>query len=83
MFTNAGLLKLGDFGLARIVDEERKKGESERPMSLEIATRWYKSPEILLGSRHYGKGVDIWAIGCIFAELMDMTPLFAGSNDIE
>lgn len=52
-------------------------------MSLEIATRWYKAPEVLLGSRSYDHSVDIWAVGCIFAELIDGSPFFPGNNDIE
>lgn len=43
-----------------------------------MSTRWYRSPELLLGSSYYGKEVDVWAIGCIMAELMDGQPLFPG-----
>lgn len=77
LFSAQGLLKLADFGLARRLAKERP------PMSLEIATRWYKAPEVLLGSHSYDRSVDMWAVGCIFAELIDGSPLFPGSNDIE
>eukprot|EP00878_Enallax_costatus_P005887 GHUV01006176.1.p1 GENE.GHUV01006176.1~~GHUV01006176.1.p1 ORF type:complete len:786 (+),score=299.28 GHUV01006176.1:852-3209(+) len=48
-----------------------------------VSTRWYRAPELLLGSSHYGKEVDIWAIGCIMAELTDSNPLFPGDSDID
>ena len=51
--------------------------------SLEVGTRWYKAPEMLLGSKQYDKSIDVWAIGCIFAELMGGKPIFKGMNDIE
>lgn len=82
LFNSKGILKLADFGLARRV-LLKKEEEPERPMSLEIATRWYKAPEVLLGSRSYDHSVDIWAVGCIFAELIDGSPFFPGNNDIE
>ncbi|GAB5370528.1 hypothetical protein AAMO2058_001500800 [Amorphochlora amoebiformis] len=71
-----GLLKLADFGLARILDG---KGDYTH----EVATRWYRAPELLFGSRSYGRGVDIWALGCVFGELMNHMPLFPGQNDID
>ena len=51
--------------------------------SLEVGTRWYKAPEMLLGSKTYDNSIDVWAIGCIFAELMGDKPIFKGMNDIE
>ena len=68
-------LKLCDFGFARIMP----KGG---PMTDYVATRWYRSPELLLGSP-YSKGVDIWAIGCIMGELTDGQPLFPGENEVD
>ncbi len=52
-------------------------------MSVDVGTRWYKAPEILYGSRNYDQSVDIWSAGCILAELLDTTPLFTGSNDLD
>lgn len=52
-------------------------------MSVDVGTRWYKAPEILLGSRSYDEKVDIWSAGCILAELLDTTPLFTGLNDLD
>jgi cyclin-dependent kinase-like len=48
-----------------------------------VATRWYRSPELLLGCADYGKPVDIWAIGCIMGELIDGQPLFPGESEID
>jgi cell cycle related kinase len=51
--------------------------------SHEVATRWYRAPELLFGSRNYDAAVDIWAVGCIFAEMLNHAPLFPGENDID
>ncbi|KAJ3395582.1 hypothetical protein CcCBS67573_g00531 [Chytriomyces confervae] len=71
-----GTLKLGDFGLARDF------AGCSKPMTSQVVTRWYRSPELLLRGQYYGHGVDIWAIGCIFAELMLRTPYLAGDSDL-
>ncbi|RKO95858.1 Pkinase-domain-containing protein, partial [Caulochytrium protostelioides] len=71
-----GQLKLADFGLAR------DYGDPARALSSQVVTRWYRSPELLLGAQHYGPGVDIWAMGCIFAELLLRVPYLAGDTDI-
>lgn len=47
-----------------------------------IATRWYRAPEILLGSRGYSKGIDIWGFGCLAAEMIKGKPLFQGTSTI-
>lgn len=71
-------VKLADFGLARsILSVEQER----RPVLTDyIATRWYRPPEILLGSTLYTKGVDIWALGCILGELVLGTVLFPGRS---
>mmetsp|Transcript_9436 Transcript_9436/g.23242 ORF Transcript_9436/g.23242 Transcript_9436/m.23242 type:complete len:348 (-) Transcript_9436:215-1258(-) len=71
-----GVLKLADFGLARVHDKAK-------PYTHEVATRWYRAPELLFGSRTYGTGIDMWAVGCIFGEMMNHSPLFPGQNDID
>lgn len=48
-----------------------------------VATRWYRSPELLLGDEDYGKPVDIWAIGCILGEMCDGQPLFPGDSEVD
>jgi cyclin-dependent kinase-like len=48
-----------------------------------VATRWYRSPELLVGDTQYGPPVDIWAIGCVYAELMTGQPLWPGRSDVD
>ena len=72
-----GTLKLADFGLARIF------GSPERCFTHQVFARWYRSPELLFGSKTYGAGVDMWAIGCVMGELMLRVPLFEGHSDID
>ncbi|XP_005061378.1 PREDICTED: cyclin-dependent kinase 20, partial [Ficedula albicollis] len=78
LLDSAGRLKLADFGLARVLGPP-----PGRPYSHQVATRWYRAPELLYGARHYDEGVDLWAVGCIFGELLTLSPLFPGENDIE
>ncbi|KAL5032465.1 Cyclin-dependent kinase catalytic subunit, variant 2 [Batrachochytrium dendrobatidis] len=72
-----GMLKLADFGLARAF------GIPLRTYTHEVVTLWYRSPEILLGSKHYSTAVDIWSVGCIFAEMVIKHPLFPGDSEID
>ncbi|CCH62625.1 hypothetical protein TBLA_0H03440 [Henningerozyma blattae CBS 6284] len=72
-----GNLKLGDFGLARAF------GVPLRAYTHEIVTLWYRSPEVLLGGKQYSTGVDIWSIGCIFAEMCNRKPIFSGDSEID
>ncbi|XP_064975416.1 cell division control protein 2 homolog 1 isoform X3 [Musa acuminata AAA Group] len=71
------VLKLADFGLARAF------GIPVRTFTHEVVTLWYRAPEILLGSRHYSTPVDVWSIGCIFAEMVNQRPLFPGDSEID
>lgn len=71
-------LKLCDFGFARNVPQGRQNPQ----MTDYVATRWYRSPELLLSDR-YSKEVDVWAIGCIMGELTDGEPLFPGESEID
>lgn len=73
------LMKLADFGLARSIQDTE---DGPPIVSDYIATRWYRAPEILLGSQEYSKSVDIWSAGCIFAELMLEKVLFAGKSSL-
>jgi cyclin-dependent kinase 2 len=74
---NNGTLKIADFGLARAFSVPI------RTLTHEIETLWYRAPEVLLGQKEYSLGVDIWAIGCIFAELHERKPLFMGDSEID
>eukprot|EP00343_Euplotes_focardii_P002350 CAMPEP_0205807890 /NCGR_PEP_ID=MMETSP0205-20121125/11689_1 /ASSEMBLY_ACC=CAM_ASM_000278 /TAXON_ID=36767 /ORGANISM="Euplotes focardii, Strain TN1" /LENGTH=78 /DNA_ID=CAMNT_0053082711 /DNA_START=445 /DNA_END=681 /DNA_ORIENTATION=+ len=78
MFLNNGVLKLIDFGLARVADLSNTEEVPQRVLSLEIGSRWYKAPEVLLGDKGYKKSVDIWAIGCVFAEILGDEVIFKG-----
>lgn len=81
LLVHGHVLKLCDFGFARLMPQA---GGSE-PMALTdyVATRWYRAPELLLGSSDYQLAVDQWAIGCIMAELTDGNPLFPGDTEID
>ncbi|XP_048348044.1 cyclin-dependent kinase 20 [Sphaerodactylus townsendi] len=78
LISSTGQLKIADFGLARVFTRD-----GDRLYSHKVATRWYRAPELLYGARKYDEGVDLWAVGCIFAELLNNSPLFPGENDIE
>lgn len=78
LLTNtAGALKLADFGLARAF------GIPVRSYTHEVVTLWYRAPDVLMGSRKYSTPVDIWSVGCIFAEMVKGRPLFPGSADAD
>ncbi|XP_053947318.1 cyclin-dependent kinase 20 [Anastrepha ludens] len=72
-------LKIADFGLARLYFPK----EENKLYSPQVSTRWYRAPEILWGSQKYGPAVDMWAAGCVFAEMLRGVPLFPGATDIE
>ncbi|KAI9136473.1 kinase-like domain-containing protein [Paraphysoderma sedebokerense] len=77
LISTTGIIKLCDFGFARTLAGPGAKYTDY------VATRWYRSPELLVGDTEYGKAVDVWAIGCIFAELLTGQPLFPGDSDID
>ncbi|OMJ93521.1 hypothetical protein SteCoe_3497 [Stentor coeruleus] len=72
-----GSLRLADFGLARAF------GLPIKTYTHEVVTLWYRAPEILLGCRQYSTPVDIWSVGCIFAEIAQKRPLFMGDSEID
>ncbi|ENN78124.1 hypothetical protein D910_09723 [Dendroctonus ponderosae] len=72
-----GCLKIGDFGLARLFN-----ADPSRQYSHQVATRWYRAPELLYGSKTYTPAIDMWSVGCIIAEMINGTPLFPGESDI-
>ena len=75
-------LKLCDFGFARKINLNEKNNNVDA-MTDYVATRWYRSPELLLSNGIYGPEVDYWAIGCIMGELADGNPMFPGENEID
>src|SRR5437016_1152206 len=78
LLSKNGVLKICDFGFARTL----MKAENVHFTDY-VSTRWYRAPELLVGDTSYGKAVDVWAIGCIFMELVTGRPLFPGDSDYE
>ncbi|CAH8340637.1 unnamed protein product [Eruca vesicaria subsp. sativa] len=79
LLNNNGELKICDFGMAR------QYGSPIKPYTQLVVTQWYRSPELLLGTKEYSTAVDMWSIGCIMGELLSLKPLFRGKsqNDID
>ncbi|CEP02900.1 Mitogen-activated protein kinase [Plasmodiophora brassicae] len=71
-------VKLCDFGLARSVKSQEH--ENNNVLTEYVATRWYRAPEILLGSTMYTTAIDMWSLGCILGELLKGTPMFPGTS---
>ena len=72
-------IKVCDFGLARCITTATGK---DVVMTDYVATRWYRAPEILLGSTKYGIQADMWSVGCIFGELLGGKPMFPGTSTL-
>ncbi|XP_053344012.1 serine/threonine-protein kinase MAK isoform X3 [Clarias gariepinus] len=70
------LVKVADFGLAREI-------RSQPPYTDYVSTRWYRAPEVLLRSSVYSSPIDMWAVGCIMAELYTLRPLFPGNSEVD
>lgn len=77
MVTADGCVKIGDLGLARKFSNLLQTLYTGDKV---VVTIWYRAPELLLGARHYTPAIDIWAAGCIFAELIGLQPLFKGEE---
>ncbi|CUM62690.1 uncharacterized protein PRCAT00000246001 [Priceomyces carsonii] len=82
----SGVLKIGDFGLARMYHGSIPRlgmgpGGGERAYTGLVVTRWYRPPELLLGERKYTTAVDMWGVGCVFAELFTCKPILVGQTD--
>ncbi|MCO5580864.1 hypothetical protein L7F22_034736 [Adiantum nelumboides] len=75
-------LKICDFGLARVVNggNGRAPTASEQLMTEYVVTRWYRAPELLLSCEEYTSAIDVWSVGCIFAELLGRKPIFPGKD---
>lgn len=77
LITRNGELKITDFGTAKIICD------INAPRSSGICSLWYQSPELLYGAKYYGKSMDMWSVGCIFAELLNKQPFFNGNTPID
>jgi len=77
-------IKIIDFGLSRGINSNPAADEANEAFTPQnVTTLWYRAPEVLLGCSHYGPPVDVWALGCIFAELIIKKPLFPGNSKAE
>eukprot|EP00186_Timspurckia_oligopyrenoides_P004545 CAMPEP_0182445082 /NCGR_PEP_ID=MMETSP1172-20130603/3330_1 /TAXON_ID=708627 /ORGANISM="Timspurckia oligopyrenoides, Strain CCMP3278" /LENGTH=314 /DNA_ID=CAMNT_0024640785 /DNA_START=257 /DNA_END=1201 /DNA_ORIENTATION=+ len=74
---DAKTVKIADFGLGRVFSLPSGK------YTHEVVTLWYRAPEILLGTKCYSTAVDIWSVGCIFAEMVNGRSIFCGESEIE
>ncbi|KAI9661173.1 MAG: hypothetical protein M1821_009500 [Bathelium mastoideum] len=78
LMNNRGEIKIADFGMARFT------GDPPPPALTQlVVTLWYRAPELLLGTSVYDFAVDIWSLGCIFAELLTKDPLFQGARELD
>jgi len=77
LLSHNGILKVGDFGLAR------EYGSPLKAYTSVVVTLWYRAPELLLGIKEYSTHIDVWSIGCIFGELLQMEPLFPGKSEVD
>ncbi|VAH33564.1 unnamed protein product [Triticum turgidum subsp. durum] len=77
LLNNRGELKICDFGLSR------QYGSPLKPYTQLVVTLWYRSPELLLGTKEYSTAIDMWSVGCIMAELLAKEPLFNGKTEFE
>lgn len=78
LLDSKGNIKLTDFDLTRIIPEN-----NDKPLTRNVVTLYYRAPEIFFGDVHYGKSIDIWSIGCVFAEMFLGEPLFKGGCELE
>lgn len=78
LVNNEGILKVADFGLANFCNSGKKQ-----PLTSRVVTLWYRPPELLLGSTDYGPSVDLWSVGCVFAELLVGKPILKGRTEVE
>ncbi|KAJ1406279.1 Serine/threonine-protein kinase, active site [Sesbania bispinosa] len=78
LVNNEGVLKVADFGLANFISAGHRQ-----PLTSRVVTLWYRPPELLLGSTDYGPSVDLWSVGCVFAELLVGKPILQGRTEVE
>jgi cyclin-dependent kinase 8/11 len=77
LLTSDGVVKTADLGLARLFNKPLAPLFNGDKV---VVTIWYRAPELLFGARHYTKAVDMWAVGCIFGELLALKPIFKGEE---
>jgi cyclin-dependent kinase-like len=77
LLSRNGIIKICDFGFARPLSDDKNFMYTDY-----VSTRWYRAPELLVGDANYDTSVDIWAVGCIIAEIFNGLPLFPGDSDL-
>ncbi|XP_029641554.1 cyclin-dependent kinase 11B isoform X3 [Octopus sinensis] len=77
LLSHKGILKVGDFGLAR------EYGSPLKHYTPVVVTLWYRAPELLLGTKEYTTCIDMWSVGCIMAEFLTMKPLWPGKSEVD
>ncbi|XP_030516531.2 cyclin-dependent kinase C-2 C-like isoform X2 [Rhodamnia argentea] len=78
LVNNEGILRIGDFGLANVLNPKNRQH-----LTSHVVTLWYRPPELLMGSTSYGVSVDLWSVGCVFAELLLRRPILKGRTEVE
>ncbi|KAM3193380.1 hypothetical protein ACQJBY_070162 [Aegilops geniculata] len=78
LIDRAGVLKIGDLGLANYFGPGRR-----HPLTSRVVTLWYRAPELLLGATDYGVGIDLWSAGCLLAEMFSGKPLMPGRTEVD
>ncbi|CAF1397298.1 unnamed protein product [Rotaria magnacalcarata] len=79
LITRNGVLKLADFGLAKVITPPKPNHQNR--YTCRVVTLWYRPPELLLGERDYGPAIDMWGVGCIFAEMWIRSPIMQGTSE--
>ena len=77
LLSHSGILKVGDFGLAR------EYGSPLKAYTSIVVTLWYRAPELLLGVKEYSTPIDVWSVGCIFGELLTLDAIFQGKFEAD
>ena len=80
LYTNAGQLKIADFGLARACG---RRDRDPSALTQKVVTLWYRAPELLLGAEAYSNAIDVWSCGCVLAELLLGRPLMPGRDEAD
>lgn len=88
LISNTGILQIADFGLARHYDGPtpqpgRGSGDATRDYTSLVVTRWYRPPELLLTLKRYTPAIDMWGVGCVFAEMWEHKPILEGKSDLD
>lgn len=88
LINNKGLLQIADFGLARHYEGQPPQpgdgnGKAMRDYTSLVVTRWYRPPELLLTLKRYTPAIDMWGVGCVFAEMFERKPILEGRTDLD